>query len=82
ANKRKIKQQLNHYKSKIPLIVDGNISLGGTGKTPGVRKLFQQYLEQDKKPYIISLGYVSKGDNYTFELTSGTLATICGDEPA
>lgn len=49
ANKRKIKQQLKQYKSKIPIIVVGNISVGGTGKTPVVRMLAQQYLAQDKK---------------------------------
>ncbi|AVC43638.1 tetraacyldisaccharide 4'-kinase [Francisella tularensis subsp. novicida] len=82
ANKRKIKQQLKQYKSKIPIIVVGNISVGGTGKTPVVRMLAQQYLAQGKKPAIISRGYGAKADNYPFEVTSGTLATQCGDEPA
>ncbi|MBK2357023.1 tetraacyldisaccharide 4'-kinase [Francisella hispaniensis] len=82
ANKRKIKQQLKQYKSKIPIIVVGNISVGGTGKTPVVRMLAQQYLAQRKKPAIISRGYGAKADNYPFEVTNSTLATQCGDEPA
>lgn len=82
ANKRKIKQQLNQYKSKIPIIVVGNISIGGTGKTPVVRMLAQHYLVQGKKPAIISRGYGAKAGNYPFEVTSSTLANQCGDEPA
>ncbi|APD51073.1 tetraacyldisaccharide 4'-kinase [Francisella hispaniensis] len=82
ANKRKIKQQLKQYKSKIPIIVVGNISVGGTGKTPVVRMLAQQYLAQHKKTTIISRGYGAKADNYPFEVTNSTLATQCGDEPA
>ena len=82
ANKRKIKQQLKQYKSKIPIIIVGNISVGGTGKTPVVRMLAQQYLAQGKKPTIISRGYGAKADNYPFEVTSSTLASQCGDEPA
>ena len=82
ANKRKIKQQFNQYKSKIPITVVGNISVGGTGKTPVVRILAQQYLAQGRKPTIISRGYGAKADNYPFEVTSSTLANQCGDEPA
>ena len=70
------------YKSKIPVIVVGNISVGGTGKTPVVRKLAEQYLGQGKKPAIISRGYGAKASNYPFVVNRNTLSTQCGDEPA
>ena len=70
------------YKSKIPVIVVGNISVGGTGKTPVVRKLAEQYRGQGKKPAIISRGYGAKVSNYPFVVNRNTLPTQCGDEPA
>ncbi len=82
AAKRKIKYLSTQYKSKIPVTIVGNISVGGTGKTPTVRKLAEQYLAAGKKPAIISRGYGAKASNYPFVVTKNTLPTQCGDEPA
>ncbi|WP_150467876.1 tetraacyldisaccharide 4'-kinase [Francisella sp. SYW-9] len=82
AANRKIKQQQNQYKSKIPIVIVGNISIGGTGKTPVVRKLAQEYLAKGKKTVIISRGYGAKAENYPFEVDINTPANQCGDEPA
>ncbi|MGQ4005821.1 tetraacyldisaccharide 4'-kinase [Francisellaceae bacterium CB300] len=82
AAKRKAKYLSLQYKSKIPVIVVGNISVGGTGKTPVVRKLAEQYLAEGKKPAIISRGYGAKASSYPFIVTRNTLPTQCGDEPA
>ncbi len=82
AAKRKAKYLSLQYKSKIPVVVVGNISVGGTGKTPVVRKLAEQYLAEGKKPAIISRGYGAKAKNYPFIVTRNTLPTQCGDEPA
>lgn len=82
AANRKIKQLEIQYKSKIPVVIVGNISVGGTGKTPVVRNLAQEYLREGKKPAIISRGYGAKSEYYPFEVQSNTLASQCGDEPA
>ena len=82
ATNRKLKQQQNQYRSKIPVIIVGNISVGGTGKTPVVRKLAQEYLAKGKAPIIISRGYGAKAENYPFEVDITTPASKCGDEPA
>ncbi|QIW10852.1 tetraacyldisaccharide 4'-kinase [Francisella sp. LA112445] len=82
ATKRKLKQQQSQYKSKIPVVVVGNISVGGTGKTPVVRKLAQEYLSKGKNPAIISRGYGAKAESYPFEVNINTPASQCGDEPA
>jgi tetraacyldisaccharide 4'-kinase len=79
---RKSKLQQAQYKSKIPVIIVGNISVGGTGKTPVVRKLAEQYLAAGKKLVIISRGYGAKAENYPFEVDKNTPASVCGDEPA
>ena len=82
AANRKAKYLSSQYKSKIPIIVVGNISIGGTGKTPVVRKLAQQYLAGGKKPAIISRGYGAKASRYPFVVTCNTIPSQCGDEPA
>lgn len=45
------------YRSKLPLIVVGNITTGGSGKTPLVIRLCQIALEMNLKPGIASTGY-------------------------
>jgi tetraacyldisaccharide 4'-kinase len=82
AANRKIKQIQSQYKSKMHIIVVGNISVGGTGKTPVVRKLAEKYLAEGKKPAIISRGYGAKAKSYPFIVTINTLPSQCGDEPA
>ena len=46
-----------HQKSSIPVICVGNIYLGGTGKTPLVRKIFKIFKSLDKNPAIIKKYY-------------------------
>ncbi|QIV95518.1 lipid-A-disaccharide kinase [Allofrancisella inopinata] len=82
ANFRKTKQLQFQCGSNIPVIVVGNISVGGTGKTPVVRKLAENYLRQNKKVAIISRGYGAKSAEYPFEVNKDTLFGQCGDEPA
>lgn len=43
-----------------PVIVVGNLTVGGTGKTPVVEKLAREFLAQGRKVAILSRGYKSK----------------------
>ncbi|MFC4893016.1 tetraacyldisaccharide 4'-kinase [Pseudofrancisella aestuarii] len=81
ASHRKKNLQEKQYKSKIPIIIVGNISVGGTGKTPVVRALSEYFLAEGKKPAIISRGYGAKADTYPFEVDENTKPSQCGDEP-
>jgi tetraacyldisaccharide 4'-kinase len=81
ANSRKIKQQASQFKSLLPVIVVGNISVGGTGKTPVVRAICEYYLSQGNQPAIVSRGYGAKSDIYPFSISKDTKPTECGDEP-
>ncbi len=47
-------------KSAIPVIVVGNITVGGTGKTPLVIHIAEYLIEQGWQPGIISRGYKGK----------------------
>ncbi len=48
---------LRSIKLPVPVIIVGNISVGGTGKTPFTLWLAQQLLDQGWHPAIISRGY-------------------------
>ncbi len=47
-------------KVSVPVISVGNLSVGGTGKTPFVQMLVKLLKEMDKKPAIIGKGYKRK----------------------
>lgn len=69
------------YTSQYPLIVVGNITAGGTGKTPLVIYLAQQLRESGFKPGIVSRGYGSRAAAYPFAVTPKTSHREAGEEP-
>ena len=70
---------LKQYESKIPLISVGNLSLGGTGKTPHVAYI--SALLSDKKIAVISRGYGRKKSNLIVGDTRLHTSADIGDEP-
>ncbi len=65
----------------VPVIIVGNISVGGTGKTPFVIWLAKQLQQAGFKPGIISRGYGGKAVSYPQTVTAQSDAAIVGDEP-
>jgi tetraacyldisaccharide 4'-kinase len=63
-----------------PVIVVGNITVGGTGKTPLVIALVKYLQSKGFKPGVISRGYGGVAE-YPCQLTAKTQAGECGDEP-
>jgi tetraacyldisaccharide 4'-kinase len=63
----------------LPLICVGNLSVGGTGKSPMVEYLVM-HLKNDFNVAILSRGYKRKTRGYALA-TSGTTAIDVGDEP-
>jgi tetraacyldisaccharide 4'-kinase len=75
----------NSIAAGLPVLSVGNLTVGGTGKTPVVAWLAKRLLDAGLKPAVVSRGYggtagkrprvVSEGD--------GPLhgSTVCGDEP-
>jgi tetraacyldisaccharide 4'-kinase len=57
-----------HRLSK-PVISIGNITTGGTGKTPVVRWVVERLREMGKRPAVLSRGYKSRGAGLGDELT-------------
>ncbi len=64
----------------VPVIVVGNITVGGTGKTPLVMSLARALQQAGMNPGIVSRGYKSKASHYPYLVQSTSLAHEVGDE--
>lgn len=84
AKLRRLGYRKNWLKStqiSVPVIIIGNISVGGNGKTPLVVFLANWLVEQGYKPGILSRGYGAKSSFYPVAVDSQSDAGQVGDEP-
>jgi tetraacyldisaccharide 4'-kinase len=65
----------------VPLIVVGNLTVGGVGKTPLVIELAKKMRQKDLKVGIVSRGYGAKIKHYPYEIQLDDSAEQVGDEP-
>ena len=63
----------------IPVIAVGNLSVGGTGKTPQI-EYFIRLLQNDYNIAVLSRGYMRKSEGFVLANENTTVAEI-GDEP-
>lgn len=68
-------------KIPVPVIVVGNISVGGTGKSPLVIWLALKLQEEGYRPGIISRGYKGKARTWPQQVRPDSDPVIVGDEP-
>ena len=64
----------------VPVIIVGNITVGGTGKTPFVAALVKILQQQGYKPGIVSRGYGGKSKIWPCIVESGSDPKQVGDE--
>ncbi|MDP5291310.1 tetraacyldisaccharide 4'-kinase [Oceanimonas sp. CHS3-5] len=69
------------YRAPVPVIVVGNLTVGGNGKTPLVIWLVEWLRSQGYTPGVISRGYGGKSAQYPLTLSDSTTAAQAGDEP-
>lgn len=84
ATLRRLAYQWGFFKSQqlpVPIIIVGNISIGGSGKTPLVLWLAKQLEQRGWRPGIISRGYGGKTAHYPLTVTAESHASESGDEP-
>ncbi|WP_311063787.1 tetraacyldisaccharide 4'-kinase [Halomonas sp. DWK9] len=69
------------WQAPVPVIVVGNITLGGTGKSPLVAWLSRWLQQQGFSPGIVTRGYGGKAPHYPLLVTPLTDPQHSGDEP-
>lgn len=68
--------------SRLPVIIVGNISVGGNGKTPVTLALVEYLQSQGHIPAVLSRGYGGTQTTFPHLLTEHCEPIIVGDEPA
>jgi tetraacyldisaccharide 4'-kinase len=69
------------YKSAIPVVCVGNLTAGGTGKTPLVGWLADRMSERGWRPAILTRGYGGSAAGPLWVDPAEHDAGLCGDEP-
>jgi tetraacyldisaccharide 4'-kinase len=72
---------LKSWQSPVPIIVIGNLSAGGNGKTPLAISLIEALQAKGLKVGLVSRGYGGKSDHYPLILDQNTSTEQAGDEP-
>ncbi|MFG6666708.1 tetraacyldisaccharide 4'-kinase [Halomonas sp. HNIBRBA4712] len=70
------------WRAPVSVIVVGNITLGGTGKSPLVGRLVTLLRQQGYHPGIVTRGYGGKARSYPLIVEASTPVAESGDEPA
>ena len=65
-----------------PVIVVGNLTAGGTGKSPTVMAIVNRLKQAGYRPGVASRGYGRQDENKPLRVTSTTTVQESGDEPA
>lgn len=74
-------QLVRHRRPAAPVIVVGNITAGGTGKSPLTAWLVEVLRQAGWRPVILTRGYGGRAGCYPLKVTEQTPATEAGDEP-
>jgi tetraacyldisaccharide 4'-kinase len=69
------------YRAPVPVVVVGNITVGGTGKTPLILYLIEHCRARGLSVAVVSRGYGAKPPSWPWRVTSEQSAAQVGDEP-
>lgn len=69
------------YRAPVPVIVVGNITVGGTGKTPMILWMIEHCRQQGLRVGVVSRGYGAKPPQLPWRVRADQSATQAGDEP-
>lgn len=69
------------YRPSVPLIVVGNITVGGTGKTPMILWLIEHCRARGLRVGVVSRGYGARPPHFPWRVEAGQGAEVAGDEP-
>lgn len=69
------------YRAPVPVVVVGNITVGGTGKTPLILWLIEACRRHGLRVGVVSRGYGAKPPHLPWRVTADQSAEQAGDEP-
>ncbi len=72
---------IRSYKAHAPVVIVGNITAGGTGKTPTVIWLVNELRNNGFTPGIVSRGYGGSKSGTSMRVDADSDASVVGDEP-
>ncbi|MDB2415923.1 lipid A export permease/ATP-binding protein MsbA [Pseudomonadales bacterium] len=76
----KLRDESSADKTELPVLVVGNITVGGTGKTPLVLALVELLSAQGYSPGVVSRGYKGKLSRQGALIPAGASASVYSDE--
>jgi tetraacyldisaccharide 4'-kinase len=83
ARRRQVRDYARRKRLPVPVISVGNLTMGGTGKTPCVLRLAELLREQGRTPGILTRGYGRSSPVNHMALAAGAVVRTeeSGDEP-
>ncbi|MDM8347846.1 tetraacyldisaccharide 4'-kinase [Pseudomonas sp. sp1636] len=69
------------YRAPVPVVVVGNITVGGTGKTPLILWLIEHCRQRGLRVGVVSRGYGAKPTHLPWRVQAEQSPGIAGDEP-
>lgn len=72
---------LRSHKAAVPVLVVGNITAGGTGKTPATIWLARELRDRGFRPGIVSRGYGGSKSSSSMRVDKASDPAVVGDEP-
>ncbi len=72
---------LTAHRVSVPVLIVGNIFVGGTGKSPLVEYIVRRLVQRGRRPGIVSRGFGGQAGKGPLRVTSGMDPVLCGDEP-
>lgn len=80
--KRRYRKSLkSSHRLSVPVVIVGNITVGGTGKTPLIIHLCGKLKDKGLAVGVISRGYGAKNNRYPYVVSHGDSCEEVGDEP-
>ena len=69
------------YRAPVPVVVVGNITVGGTGKTPMILWLIEHCRRHGLRVGVVSRGYGAQPPQLPWRVRADQAANVAGDEP-
>lgn len=68
------------YRASVPVAVVGNITLGGTGKTPAILALIEALAARGIRAGVVGRGYGGSAAHYPYRVDALSTPQVAGDE--